>query len=235
MARQAPRIFPQPAYTIFSEDRGWFVTAPDGSHAGPYDDGRVALKVALARLAQGSEDERRPPLLVRDARGQFRSCAAADFSGDGLPCDTCRIGRPGRSSSCPLGNALRPESADVPDEESAAGDADVERDPGAATAVAPASANHDAIAPAPAADDAGPGWTASRWRVALAVTLFVALISTAGLLAPRLSRSFAPPIERVSGRIVTQTPNGGCEQFEFDNTSAALISKGPIRCDQMRR
>jgi hypothetical protein len=232
MARKSPLIFPKPAYTIFSEDRRWFVTAPDGTHAGPYQDGRVALKVALARLVHDSKGERQAPLLVRDARGRFRSCAAADFTGAGVPCDACRKGTPGRSSSsCPLGNELRPGAPDVPDEDGAVGDPDIESDSRAAMEAAPAYAEQDSTMTAQAAGEARSRWT--RRRVALTVMLSAALLSTVGLLAPRLSRSFAPPVERGSARMIKQTPGGGCEQFEFDNTSAMLISKGPIRCDPL--
>jgi hypothetical protein len=66
----------------------------------------------------------------------------------------------------------------------------------------------------------------------ITVILVGALLSTGWLIVPRLSQSFAPQSpERISGRVVAPTADGGCQQFDFDNSSAMLASKGTIRCE----
>ncbi len=71
----------------------------------------------------------------------------------------------------------------------------------------------------------------SDHRVAIVVGLLTALLASGWLIGPRLIWSYSPaPPERYSGIVITPSLRGDCEQFEFDNKSAALRPKGAMPC-----
>jgi hypothetical protein len=77
------------AFNVRKIDDGWMITLPDKTLLGPYQNGEVALEVAVTHALLARNEGIDAHIYVEDDRGGHHSCMIVDHMNDPHRCAKC--------------------------------------------------------------------------------------------------------------------------------------------------